>query len=158
MATRENTNFSKGVRRMLGLSLDGWNNVMLLCLAAVAIAAISVGVAQYVIIQLAKQEASDAKKELDEYKLTVEGKVADAKSEGIRAGETASNALLKAEELRAANLALEAQIAPRRLEPSQQQKIANALVWFAGRNVAVVSYSLDVEGAVLCQQLMEVLQ
>jgi hypothetical protein len=143
---------------MLGLSLDGWNNVMLFCLAFVAIAAISVGVAQYAIIQLAKQEAADSKAEFEKYKLTVEGKVSDAKREGIEAGKMAGNALVRAEELRTENLALEAKIAPRRLEKAQQQKIADALVKFAGRRVAVISYTQDADSEILGQQIIEVLQ
>jgi hypothetical protein len=130
----ENTNFSKGVRRMLGLSLDGWNNVMLYCLAFVAIAAISVGVAQYVIIQLAKQEAADSKAEFDKYKLTVEGKVADAKKEGIEAGKAAGNALVRAAELEkeAANARLETErlkqvVAWRSILPDNTSKLESAL-------------------------------
>jgi hypothetical protein len=158
MATTENKNISKGVRRMLGLSLDGWNNVMLWCLAFVAIAAILVGISQYVIIQLAKQETADSKKEFEAYKLTVEGKVADAKSEGIKAGETAGNALVRAEELKAANLALEAQIAPRRLTDTQIRSMGLALSRFSGKAVSVVTYSLDSEAAVLAKQIIASLQ
>jgi hypothetical protein len=134
MAMTENTNFSKGVRRMLGLSLDGWNNVMLWCLAFVAIAAISVGVAQYVIIQLAKQEAADAKAEFDKYKLTVEGKVADAKKEGIEAGKAAGNALVRAAELEkeAADARLETErlkqvVAWRSISPEGASKLEKVL-------------------------------
>jgi hypothetical protein len=134
MAMTENTNFSKGVRRMLGLSLDGWNNVMLCCLAFVAIAAISVGVAQYVIIQLEKQEAAESKAEFDKYKLTVEGKVADAKKEGIEAGKAAGNALVRAAELEkeAANARLETErlkqvVAWRSISPEGASELGKVL-------------------------------
>jgi hypothetical protein len=120
MTKIEDIDFSKVVRRrMLGLSLDGWNNVMLWCLAVAAIAAISVGVAQYVIIQLAKQEAADSQVALDRYKLTVEGKVADAKTEGIKAGKAAGDALLRAAQL-------EKEAATARLET---EKLKGVVAW-----------------------------
>lgn len=84
---------------MFGFGLDSWNSILLFFLAITAVAAAFVGFSTYATIQLAKQEAADSKREFDEYKLTVEGKVADAKSEGIKAGETAGNALVRAAEL-----------------------------------------------------------
>src|ERR1017187_4994227 len=85
MATIENTNFSKKVRRMFGFALDTWNNILLFFLAITAVAAAFVIVSTYATIQLAKQDAADSKKEFDEYKLTVEGQVADGKKEGRKA-------------------------------------------------------------------------
>jgi hypothetical protein len=109
IAMTMNSDLSKKVRRMLGLGLDSWNNIMLFFLAVAAVAAAVVGFSTYATIQLAKQEAADSKREFDAYKLTVEGKVADAKSAGIKAGETAGNALVRAAELEkeAANAKLE---------------------------------------------------
>ncbi len=46
-----------------------------------------------------KRELKEKDDALEKYKLTVEGKVADAKSEGFKAGETAGNALVRAAEL-----------------------------------------------------------
>ena len=106
----ENATFSKKERLMLlGLNLDSWNNILLSFLAVAALAAAIVGWATYATIQLAEQEAADAKKEYEEYKLTVEGKVAEAKREGIEAGKAAGNALVRAAELEkdAANARLE---------------------------------------------------
>ena len=68
--------------------------------------------------------------------------MADAKKEGIEAGKLAGNAIVRAEELRAANLALEAQIAPRRLSAEQKQAISKALASFSGRRVRIKSYAL----------------
>jgi hypothetical protein len=109
MVMIENANFSKKVRRMLGFDLDSWNNILLLFLSITAVAAAFVGLATYATIQLAKQEAADSKRDFEAYKLTVEGQVADAKKEGIRAGETAGNALVRAAQLEreAANARLE---------------------------------------------------
>jgi hypothetical protein len=85
----ENTDVSSGVRRMLGLGLDSWNNVMALALAIGAFAAVVVGVSQYIIIQLQKAEAKDAAAAFERYKIGVEAQVADAKREGIEAGKRA---------------------------------------------------------------------
>jgi hypothetical protein len=151
----EKTAFSRKVKRVLGLDLHSWEQLMLLSLGIAGLIAVAIFVTTASVVILQRHETAEAKRELDAYKLTVDGKVAAAKSEGIKAGETASNALLRAEELRAANLVLEAQIAPRRLTRPQQQKIADLLVRYAGRSVAVVSYAMDAESAVLGQQILE---
>jgi hypothetical protein len=133
MAQIENRNFSKVERRrMWGLSLDGWNNVMLACLAFVAIAAVSVLLAQYVITQLAKQEAAESQAALDKYKLTVEAKVAEARSEGIKAGETASNALVRAAEL-------EKEAANARLETEKIKSVVQWRTFSASQNAGMES-------------------
>ncbi len=104
---------------MWGMSLDEWNNLLLAFLAVAAIAAAAVGISTYATIRLAKEEAEAAKAELDAYKLTVDAKVADAKREGIKAGETAANAQLRAAELEkeAANAKL------------QTEKIKQVVAW-----------------------------
>jgi hypothetical protein len=149
---------SKEVRRVLGLSLHGWENAMVISLIIAGFFALIVGAATWAVVRLQRIELAESKRELDEYKLTVEGKVADAKREGIEAGKMAGNALVRAEELRAANLALEAQIMPRRLTSQQQQSISSALARFAGRRMRIKSYALDVEAAVLGQQIIATLQ
>jgi cell division protein FtsB len=161
-AMMTNSDFSKRVRRMLGLGLDSWNNILLFFLAITAVAAAFVGFSTYATIQLAKQEAADSKREFDEYKLTVEGKVADAKTEGIKAGETAGNALVRAAalekqaaELKAANLALEARIQPRRLSGEQTQKMGTILSKLQ-LPIAVVSRVMDPEGKDFADDLASV--
>lgn len=57
------------------------------------------------------------------------------------------------EEVRGANLALEAKIAPRRIDSSQSDAIARALESFSGKSVNFDSYILDVEAAGLGEQL-----
>jgi hypothetical protein len=64
----------------------------------------------------------------------------------------------RTENLKAANLALESKIAPRRLTSQQQQSIGSALARFAGRRMRVKSYALDVEAAILGQQIIATLQ
>jgi hypothetical protein len=158
----DRTEISSESRRILGLPLERAlelvSAINVAALLAVAIAGAFIAVTAYFIIkwqgeiQMAKDSAFET------YKLGVAAQVAEAKKEGIEAGKIAGNALVRAEELRAANLALESQIAPRRLDRAQQQKIADSLVKFAGLPVAVVSYTQDAESAILGQQIMEVLQ
>jgi len=62
------------------------------------------------------------------------------------------------ENLRAQNLALEEIIAPRSLTPDETRRIIEGLSPFSGRSIAVESYTLDTDGAVLALQLMPVLK
>lgn len=64
----------------------------------------------------------------------------------------------RTEELRAKNLALEAQIQPRRLTDQQANQMLPLIAPFAGTTVKVVSASQDVEAAVLGAQIIQVLQ
>jgi hypothetical protein len=76
--------------------------------------------------------------------------IAEAKGEAARANEAT-------ETLRAANLALEAKIAPRRLTPEQQKALSASLEPFRGRKIRVESYSLDAEGEILAAQIRDAL-
>jgi hypothetical protein len=150
----EKTVFSRKVKRVLGLDLHSWEQLMLFSLGIAGLIAVAVFVTTASVVILQRHETVEAKRELEEYKLSAESKVADAKKEGIEAGKMAGNALVRSEELRAANLALEAQIAPRRLTTPQQQKIADSLVKYAGRSVEIGSYAMDAESAVLGKQIL----
>jgi hypothetical protein len=74
----------------------------------------------------------------------------------------ANNALAEAERLRAENLKLEATIAPRRLDAEQQKKIADNCGRLknlsTGKRIKVVSYTLDSEGLVFAEQIVNVLR
>jgi hypothetical protein len=138
---------------MLGLSLDNWNNLLVVSLSITGIAASIVAAATWVTISLSKSEAEQAKQELESYKITVEGKVADAKREGIQAGKMAGDAILRAAELekqaaelKAANLALEAKIQPRRLSSDKAEAIANILSSIPPLAITIVSRMTDIEG------------
>lgn len=63
-----------------------------------------------------------------------------------------------AERERLERVKLEAQVAPRRLSREQEKSIISSLSRFRGRNVTIVSYSLDVEGGVLATQIIAMLQ
>lgn len=130
---------------MWGLGLHSWEQLMLATLFGAGLIAIAVAIASACVVILTRQENAQTKSEYEAYKLTVDGKVADAKREGIRAGEAAGNALIraadlekKAQELKAANLAFESAISPRLIE---QLHTSEALAKFAGVRFVVVSPS-----------------
>ena len=78
-------------------------------------------------------------------------KVSTAQARIAEAEARAAEARSMAEQERLERVRLEAQIAPRRLTAPQVEEIARAVQRFSGRNVSVVSYSLDLEAAVLGQ-------
>lgn len=140
---------------MFGISLHGWEQLMLLSLLLVFATTAAV-----VILQ--RRETGEANHQLEEYKLTVESKVAEAKSEGIEAGKAAGNALLRAAELekqagqlrkdtaeanaRAAEsqLALEKLKAPRTLGPTRQRFVSASIARFKGQRYRVaISQAAD---------------
>jgi hypothetical protein len=98
-AHTENAAFSRKVRRMLGLDLHGWEQLMLLSLLGAGALAIAVFITTASVVVLQRHETAEAKRELDEYKLSADGRVADAKREGIEAGKVAGNAMVRASEL-----------------------------------------------------------
>jgi len=127
--------------RMLGLTLHTWEILLVFSLVAVALATVFV-------VALARKEASEIKREYDTYKLTVDAKVAAAKEEGIKAGEAAGDALVRAaalekdaarltreaEEARLETERLKEQVAWRRLSPDQQKAIVDDL---SGKTLAI---------------------
>jgi hypothetical protein len=124
---------------MLGLDLDTWNNLMIACLGLGALAAVIVGISTYVVIQLQKSEAKDAADQFERYKVGVAAQVADARNEGIEAGKTAGDALVRAATLEkdAANARLEterlkAQLAWRTIPVDAAQKMDEALAKHPG--------------------------
>jgi hypothetical protein len=144
-----------------GHSSDWWNSVMLLSLALAAFVALLVAGATTGAVMSARREAVAAQRDLERYKATVAGQVADAKRAGIEAGEKAGNADLKAaraneraatfekeaQELKASNLALEVQIQPRRLSGENSKKLADALSKMGSFPIAIVSRMFDPEGS-----------
>jgi hypothetical protein len=94
MAQIENTTFSKMVRRMLGLGLDAWNNIMLLFLGVGGIAAVGVGISTYCVVQLQRREAVDDAERIEtlrESNLKLEARLAPRlKYHGLRANVRAS--------------------------------------------------------------------
>jgi hypothetical protein len=150
-ANTNNTAPSRKVRRMLGLDLHSWEQLMLLSLGLAGLIALAVFITTASVVILTRHESAETKREYATYKLTVDGKVADAKSEGIKAGRDAGNALLRAAELEKqaeqlrkdtaeanaraaeAKLELERFKQPRTLTIEQQDRISSKLRPFAGQ-------------------------
>src|SRR6202035_418382 len=84
--------------------------------------------------------------------ITISGKIRD---DALKVELEASK--ITAEELRTANLKLEAEIAPRRLKSEQQDAVAKALESFAEKSVYFGSYNLDLEASALGEQLSDAL-
>jgi hypothetical protein len=152
MAITDSASFQVNGNGMLGFGLDTWNNFLVVFLAVAATFALLAAIATYVVIQLQKEETAAARGEFERYKLGVESQVADAKKEGIEAGEKAGNALVRAaqlekeaQELKASNLALEAKIKPRRLSGDDSLKLTDALSTLQPLSIGVVSPMLDPE-------------
>jgi hypothetical protein len=126
---------------MLGLNLHAWEILMVFSLVAVAVAAVFV-------VVLTRKEAAEIKREYDTYKLTVDAKVAEAKVEGIKAGEAVGDALTRAallekeaatltkegEEAKLETERLKAQVAWRHLSVDQRKKIVDDLF---GKTLAI---------------------
>jgi hypothetical protein len=66
MATTETTTVSKKVRRVLGLSLHAWEDIMALSLAVAAFAAAIVGVSTYIVIQLTREANEESVRRIAE--------------------------------------------------------------------------------------------
>jgi hypothetical protein len=144
-----------------GHSSDWWNSAMLLSLALAAFVALLVAGATTGAVMSARREAAAAQRDLERYKSTVAGQVADAKKAGIEAGEKAGNADLKAaqaneraaafekeaQELKESNLALEVQIQPRRLSGENSKKLAEVLSKMGSLPIGIVSRIFDPEGS-----------
>ena len=131
---------ARGLRRMWGLSLDFWNNIIVAFLALGAFAAVIVGVATYIAFQLQEQETQDANAALERYKIGVAAQVADAKREGIEAGKTAGDALVRAAALekeatdaRLATVKIKAQLSWRTLSKEVGEKLETELAKHPGK-------------------------
>jgi hypothetical protein len=153
-------------RMIWGLSLHGWEELMRGSLLAVGALGVVVGLATTFVVTLTREELEQSKRELDAYKLTTDGKVADARKEGIEAGKTAGDALVraaelekKAAELTAANLALEALIEPRTFGTAEKAiEWGRSLAKFAGKKIKVLSQPNDLESATLGRNIVFALQ
>jgi hypothetical protein len=144
---------SKGVRRMLGVSLHGWENAVMVFLIVAGIFAALAAAATWSVVRLQKAELAETTAAFDTYKLTAEAQIAGAKKEAVETAQNAGNALVRAAaleketaELRAANLALAARLAPRRLSGAQSARMSAILTAGPRMKLAVVSRAFDSEG------------
>jgi hypothetical protein len=141
MPATENTIFSKRLRRMLGLSLHNWENVMLIFLGVAAIAAVFVGISTYAVVRLQKVESEYARKSLEEYKLEAGGKISEANA---RAAE--------------ANLEIERLKAPRSLSAEQQARIRDKVKDFHGTTFDITTYPWETEPAAFSRDISKTLE
>lgn len=122
MSQTDTANLSMGERRMLGLDLDAWNDVMIAALAFGALAAVIVGVSTFAVIRLQKVEVQSAAAEFDRYKLDTEKKISEANAR-------AAEAALSLEKLRTPRAQL--------LTPEALASIVAKLKPFAGTKIDI---------------------
>jgi hypothetical protein len=128
MVATENTTSSKTVRRMLGLSLHAWEDIMALSLATAAAAAVVVGVSTYIVIQLTRHANEEAAKQIAELALQGDQLRKDTAEANARSAE--------------AQLALAKFKADRNFDP---RSIAPRVAPFAGMEWDAVVVSGDLE-------------
>lgn len=140
---------------ILASSIYDWANVGLIVSLVIGV------VSTVLIVWMGNIKETDLRTRLSEAEsrsTLAQGAAGSAGEAAAKANERAAELERQAEVLKTANLQLEAQIAPRRISLGDCMKIAKALSGFAGRTVEIRSYALDVEAAVLGQQLLFCLQ
>ncbi len=100
---------------MLGLSLHGWENAMVVSLIIAGFFALIAGAATWAVVRLQRVEISESKEELDRYKLETAKEISEANA---RAAE--------------AQLELEKFKAPRKLDESQVARVKALAARFPG--------------------------
>ena len=124
---------------MWGMGLDSWNNVLVLSLSIAAAAAIIVGISTFIVIQLQKQEAIDAKDEFDRYKIEAGKQIAGADARAAEANKQAAQANLELARLKM----------PRILNGEQQTRIADKLATFGRKQFDVALLPGDPDASAL---------
>jgi hypothetical protein len=118
IATTENITTSKGLKRMLGLSLHSWEDIMVAALALAGVVALAIGIATFCVVRLQRTEIATSNEELERYKIE-----ASAASDRLR-NETAR--------LTAENLALQTVLLPRTVGLIGFDGPPKASEWFRG--------------------------
>lgn len=151
---------------MLGLSLHGWENTMVVFLIATGFFGLVAGASTWAVVRLQRTEISESERRLEEYKLDAGARIASADAAGkaaqadaekaiantAKANERAAELAQKTETLRKQNAELELSLAPRALE---QHQFANDLKPFAGTTV-YLSVVPDFEAVRFAEQLHSV--
>jgi hypothetical protein len=155
---------SNRVRRMWGLDLDSWNKIVLGLGVIAGFAAVLVAFSGWVSYNLQKKEALDAKESLERYKQDAGEKIAESNERASKADKEASDANLKAEQIKAKNLGLERIVAPRRI-PFEELPIP-VMDWIAKNcsdlsslspQIALIQAIPDSEPERIAQDIIEVL-
>lgn len=118
----EKTTFLRRLRRVLGLDLHSWEQLMLLSLAVTGLAAIAVFVTTASVVILQRNENAKTKTEFEAYKIDSGKQIASAnalaevaKANVAKAQERSAELEKDAASLEADNLALQTSLRPRRL-------------------------------------------
>ncbi|QGY05537.1 hypothetical protein MMSR116_29320 [Methylobacterium mesophilicum SR1.6/6] len=131
---------------LLGYGGEDWDRWLILAVMFAAVAAIAVGFTTAGSIITHKREAEAAQKDLERYKIIVEGKVADAHKEGIEAGRSATDALARASEAdaKAAEAQLKLEELRSKLGPRQIDQLSFANFLITGpKQLVYISYLRD---------------
>jgi CRISPR/Cas system-associated exonuclease Cas4 (RecB family) len=161
-------------KRVFGLELHSWEQLMIAALGIAAFAAVAVVVTTASVVILQRAETARTKNEFEAYKLEAGTQIADANAVGETAKADAAKARAeiaeaakqteaakaeaaeanrKAERERLERLKLEATIAPRSLSLEQQASLAEALKPFAGMKVVISSPPMDGEALGIAEQI-----
>jgi hypothetical protein len=148
-----------GRRRMFGLGLDSWNNLIVWLAGFAGGFAVLAAIATYIAFGLQKQESIDASNELSRYKIETGERIAVADARASEGNARAAEANQKAEQERIERLKLEAKFAPRILKDAEAQQFAAAVASLTGFTIDIVSYEgLGTDVAVLSSQLAEIMR
>jgi F0F1-type ATP synthase epsilon subunit len=156
------TTVSRGVRRVWGLELHGWEQLMLVSLGFAALAAVFVTITTGAVVRLQKIEAAQATAELDRYKAEAAAEVGKAheriaelstQAESLKLGTAEANA--RALE---AQLALEKLKQPRSLSEKQISVIVEKLMRFAGTNFDAAVIPGDPEAIIFLSHITAALE
>jgi hypothetical protein len=125
---------SKEVRRMLGLSLHGWEDAMVVALVIAGAFALVAGVATWAVVKLQRIEISQSAYELDRYKSDAKAALAIARADIAKASaqiaeanERAATAERKRAELEKQTAELREKVANRRITPEQNDTLVKIL-------------------------------
>ena len=129
----ESATFSKAVRRMLGLPLHSWENVMIGSLVVAGLSALIAGLSTWAVVRLQRVEIARSAAELERYIAEAGARISANEVETARANE-------ETERLRNANLKLEEKLAPRSLTDEQISRIRDKMVLFSGQKFKALTY------------------
>jgi hypothetical protein len=151
-AHTENATISKGVRRMLGQSLEWWNAAMIIALIVAALGALATAVTTTVVVKMTAEGERESKRALEEYKVNAGEQIAAANAMGETAKADAALANERAKEMERGNLELRSKLAGRRVTAEQHKILVEELAKIPAHfDVAVmqdpesVMFALDVE-------------
>lgn len=133
-----------------GLEGGTWDALLIWALAIAALAAAAVVATTTGSIVTHKRETEAAERSLDRYKTTVDGRIADARTEGLAAGRTAGDALVRAAQANERAAALEKDAAQAREREAQARVEQEKL---RASNLSLQQQIARVQGAVASRRL-----